>query len=37
MGIPPHFDVHPPFGERFVSISLLSGLVMSFKSYRGEE
>jgi alkylated DNA repair protein alkB family protein 8 len=37
MGIPPHFDVHPPFHERFVAISLLSGLVMSFKSYRGEE
>jgi len=37
MGIPPHFDVHPPFKEMFVSISLLSGVVMSFRSYRGEE
>lgn len=37
MGIPPHFDVHPPFHEKFVSISLLSGLVMSFKSFKGEE
>jgi alkylated DNA repair protein alkB family protein 8 len=37
MGIPPHFDVHPPFEEYFVSISLLSGLVMTFKSFKNEE
>lgn len=37
MGIPPHFDVHPPFKERFVAISLLSGVVMTFKSYTGVE
>lgn len=37
MGIPPHFDVHPPFMEHFVSVSLLSGLVMTFKSYKGDE
>lgn len=37
MGIPPHFDVHPPFQGMFVSISLGSGLVMSFKSYKGEQ
>lgn len=36
-GIPPHFDVHAPFQGMFVSISLLAGLVMSFKSYTGEE
>lgn len=36
-GIPPHFDVHGSFDETIVLVSLLSGIVMNFKSYRGEE
>ncbi len=36
-GIPPHFDVHGSFDEIIVLVSLGSGVVMSFKSYKGEE
>jgi len=36
-GIPSHFDTHSPFEEVFISISLLSGLVMDFRKYNGEE
>ena len=31
-GIAPHFDVHSPFEETFVALSLGSGLAMQFKS-----
>lgn len=36
-GISPHFDVHSPFEEYFVSLSLGSGCTMTFKSYKNEE
>ena len=36
-GIPPHFDTHSPFEEKFVAISIGSGIAMSFKSYKNEE
>lgn len=36
-GIPAHFDTHSPFEEVFVSVSLLSALVMEFKRFDGEE
>ena len=36
-GIPAHFDTHSPFEEVFISVSLLSGLVMEFKRFDGEE
>lgn len=35
-GIPFHFDTHSPFEEVFVSISLLSDIVMELRSYRKE-
>lgn len=35
-GIAPHFDTHSPFEEKIVIVSLGSGLVMSFKSYKNE-
>jgi alkylated DNA repair protein alkB family protein 8 len=36
-GIPAHFDTHSPFEQPFLSVSLLSGLVMDFRKYDGEE
>lgn len=36
-GIPAHFDTHSPFEEIFISVSLLSGIVMDFKRFDGEE
>ncbi|KAL4508572.1 hypothetical protein ABPG72_003876 [Tetrahymena utriculariae] len=36
-GIAPHFDTHSPFEEKIVIVSLNSGIVMSFKSYKNEE
>eukprot|EP01015_Nassula_variabilis_P025619 TRINITY_DN501_c0_g1_i11.p1 TRINITY_DN501_c0_g1~~TRINITY_DN501_c0_g1_i11.p1 ORF type:complete len:338 (-),score=61.48 TRINITY_DN501_c0_g1_i11:11-1024(-) len=36
-GIPPHFDTHSPFEEFFVSLSIGSGVVMSFRSYQNEQ
>ncbi len=36
-GIPPHFDTHSPFEENFVAISMLSGIVMDFRRFDGEE
>ncbi len=36
-GIPAHFDTHSPFEERFISVSLLSGLVMDFRRFDGQE
>lgn len=36
-GIASHFDVHNVFEEPICLISLLSGIVMSLKSYKGEE
>jgi alkylated DNA repair protein alkB family protein 8 len=36
-GIPSHFDTHSPFEEIFLSVSLLSGIVMDFRKYNGEE
>jgi len=32
IGIPPHIDVHSPFKEIFVSLSLSSGCVMTFQN-----
>jgi len=31
-GIPPHIDVHKPFKEIFVSLSLSSGCAMTFEN-----
>ena len=36
-GIPPHVDSHSPFEEVFVAISLLSGVVMSFRNQKLEQ
>ena len=36
-GIPPHVDSHSPFEEMFVSISLISGVVMSFRNQKLEQ
>jgi len=36
-GIPAHFDTHSPFEEVFIAVSMLSGIVMEFKKYDGEE
>lgn len=36
-GIPAHFDTHSPFEEVFISVSLLSGLVMDFRRFDGQE
>ncbi len=36
-GIAPHFDVHHSFTDSIALVSLLSGIVMSFKSYLGSE
>lgn len=30
-GIPPHIDSHKPFKEIFISLSLLSGVTMTFE------
>lgn len=36
-GIPSHFDTHSPFEQIFISVSMLSGIVMEFKKYDGTE
>jgi len=36
-GIPPHVDTHSPFEETIASLSLGSGIVISFKAMDGEE
>lgn len=36
-GIPAHFDTHSPFEEVFISVSLLSGIVIEFRKYNGQE
>jgi alkylated DNA repair protein alkB family protein 8 len=36
-GIPAHFDTHSPFEQPFISVSLLSGLVMDFRRFDGHE
>jgi alkylated DNA repair dioxygenase AlkB len=35
-GIPPHVDTHSPFEEVFVSLSLMSGVSMNFRTPSGE-
>lgn len=35
-GIPPHVDSHAPFKEAFTVLSLCGGVVMSFKSHKGQ-
>jgi alkylated DNA repair dioxygenase AlkB len=36
-GIPPHVDTHSPFEEIFVSLSLMSGVSMNFRTAEGAQ
>ena len=36
-GIPPHVDTHSPFQELFISLSLLSGVSMNFRTPEGAQ